>query len=160
MSPEFKAKLSAKIAALTPMPGYVEERSDDDWAALLAPQISSRSLNETKLVRQLTFGQLEFFVRGLAALSKTPYAAVRAGVLAEPPAFAAYWDKALLPRHWLGVAAAAVTAVIQVDRTAGKADEDLFSRNILSRTQANIKAAKITLSDAQRRLFLKPGGIR
>lgn len=160
MSPEFKAKLAGKLAELIPMPGYVVERSEEDWIKHLAPQITNRSLTEIHLVRQLTFGHLEFFARALAALSGASYAEVRAGVLDTLPAFAPYWQAARLPKDWLPVAEAAVTAVIQVDRTVGKADEDLFARNILSRTQANIKAARITLSDSQRRLFMKPGGMR
>lgn len=161
LSPELREKLAGKFAALTPpsaaLPGYVEECSDAEWEAHLAPMIADRSLNETTLVRQLSLGNLEFFARALSILSGAPYAEIRAGLLAAPPAFAPFWQSALLPTGWLPVAAAAVTALIQVDHSAGKADRELFSRNIINRTLANLKAAKITLTDAQRRLFARPG---
>ncbi len=160
LNPDLKAKFALKLASLMPveMPGYVEERSDAGWAAHLAPMIADRSLTESWLVRQLSLGHLEFFARGLAALSKAPYAEVRAGVLATPPDFAPFWENARLPKDWIPVAAATVAALVHVDRNAGKADSELFSRNIIARASANFKAARINLNDAQKRIFFRPGG--
>ncbi len=158
--PKLKEKLAGKLAAqksaaappATAMPGLSEERSDTAWEIHLASMLADRSLNETNLLRQVLLGNLEFFARALSALSRARYADVRAALLETPPAFAPFWQSAGLPASWLPLATAAVAALIHVDRSTGKADPDLFARNIVSRTQANLKAAKITLTDAQKRL--------
>ncbi|MHB1207884.1 MAG: DUF2336 domain-containing protein, partial [Rhodospirillaceae bacterium] len=157
---ELNSKLRDKLSGHRPsaaMPGYAEAHSDTEWEARLSALIADRSLNETKLVRELLLGNLEFFARALSAASKAPYLDVREGVLAAPPALASFWQSAGLPKDWLAVAAAAVTALIQADRSGGKADRELFCRNIASGTLANLKAGKITLTEAQRRLFPRPG---
>lgn len=161
LSPELKDKLGAKLAAQRPpseLPGYAEERSDAEWEAHILSM--GRTLREAALVRQLCRGHLEFFARALSVLSKAPYAEVRAGLLKTPPAFEPFWHSARLPQDWLPVAAAAVTSLIQVDRTAGKGDPDLFSRNIVAGVLAELKGAKIALTDAQKQLLLRPGGVR
>lgn len=157
LSPALKDKLAARLAALMPLPGIVEPLSDDTWAMRLAPLIKSRALNETALVRQVLQGNLEYFVRALSALSRVPYAKVRVAVLETPPALAPFWQGPALMRDWLPLAVAAVEALIHVDQSAGKTDKDLFSRNILARTHANLKAGKITLTDAQKRFLQRPG---
>lgn len=155
-SPQFKDRLAARLAAQAPttMPGYFEALSDAEWAAALALMVRDKSASEA-LVRQVFQGNLEFFVRALAAWSKAPYAEVRAAALAEPPALASFWTSAALAKDWLPVAVAAVAALIHVDQNAGKADQDLFSRNIVARTQANLKTAKVTLTDAQKRFLMR-----
>jgi hypothetical protein len=153
VSPNLKSRLARKIKAQRPLPGYPEEDDGADWSSAMR---ADRALTETRLMGELCQGKLEFFARALSALSKAPYADVRASLLEEPPAFAPYWQGAGLVKDWLPVVMAAVTALIQVDESAGKADADLFSRNILARTQANIKTAKITLTDAQKRFFMRP----
>lgn len=156
-------KLADKPAAPPPpatIPGYADERSDSEWDVELSSMVADRSLTETALVRQLFQGNFEFFARALALLAKEPVANVRAALLATPPGLGPLWQSAGLPVGWLAVASAAVAALIQVDRSAGKADPDLFTRNIVSRTQANLKAAKIVLTDAQKRFFARPGGFR
>ncbi|MBX7199963.1 MAG: DUF2336 domain-containing protein [Rhodospirillaceae bacterium] len=157
-SPELKDKLAAKLAAQAPtaMPGYYEALSDAEWAAAIKPMIRDSSAGET-LVRQVLQGYLELFIRALAAWSKAPYAEVRAGALSNPPGLAPFWTAAALAKDWLPVAMAAVEAVIYVDQSAGKSDRDLFARNVIARTQANLKAAKVTLTDAQKRFFMRAG---
>lgn len=159
LSPSLKEKLAAKLAAQTPaaaMPGYYDALSDAEWASALALVIRDQSAGEA-LVRQVFQGNLEFFVRALASWSKVPYAEARAAALEENPDLAPLWTSAGLAKDWLPVAVAAVTALVYVDRHAGKADRNLFVRNIVARTQANLKAAKITLTDAQKRFFLRAG---
>ena len=150
------AKLRTKLAersVLDVLPGYADERSAAEWDKHLAAMVRDGSLDETRLVRELCSGNLEFFVRALSALSGTSYVEVRGAVLDTPPALASAWEKAALPKGWMPVAAAVVAALIQTDRSAGHTDRDLFCRNIVTCTLANLRAANFTLTDAQRRLF-------
>lgn len=159
VNPVLAGRLADKLAAQGPAaPGYVEHHSEAEWERRLAMMIADKSLNETKLVRNLCLGNFEFFARALAALSKSPYPEVRASLLETPPVMTSLWLGAGLPLDWLSIAAAAVTALIQIDRTTDKTDRALFTRNITERTQANLRADKIALTEAQRRFFTPPKG--
>jgi hypothetical protein len=151
------AQRLARLAAQTPvtaaLPGYVEERSDAAWETHLSRMIADKALREPTLVRELCLGNFDFFARGLSALSKAPYAEISAALLETPPALAPFWQSAALPVGWLPVASATVAALVQIDRTANKADRQLFARNVVDRALANLKAQKIALTDAQRRVF-------
>ncbi len=140
------------------LPGFTEEQSDAAWETRLAQMIADKSLNEWALVRQLCQGNFDFFARALSALTKTPKDDVVARLLSDPSAHLPdLWKAASLPADWLAVAAASLAALVHIDRSASKADRNLFSRNIVDRAFASLKSQKVALSSMQRRFFGRPG---
>jgi uncharacterized protein (DUF2336 family) len=138
--------------------GYVYPRSEADWDKRIAQLIGEKSLTESFLVNQLCLGDYDFFCRALAALSGVPRHDVHARVLESPAAaLPALWEKAALAADWLPVARATASALIHIDQSYSKADRRLFSRNVVDRTVATLKAEKTALTDAQRRLFSRIG---
>jgi uncharacterized protein (DUF2336 family) len=143
--------------AETPMalPGFVTERSEDEWHQRLSQMIADKALTEAQLVRMLCNGDFDFFARGLAALTQATAEEAHRRLLSTPSDLPAIWSKAALPMAWLPVAVSALSALIDVDRATGKSDRQLFARNVHERTLANLKAAKVVLNDAQRRFFAR-----
>jgi uncharacterized protein (DUF2336 family) len=166
VSPDLAEKVRSRHdRTQTPRPGgiqrtvgYVLQRSEEDWEKRLAQLVAEKSLTESFLVNQLCLGDFDFFCRALAALTGTSRETVHARVLDSPPAhLPGLWAKAGLAADWLPVARAAAAALLHIDGSYGKADRKTFSRNVVDRTLAGLKAEKVVLNDAQRRLLARPG---
>jgi len=140
------------------MPGYIDEQSDAAWEKRLAQMIADKTLNEWALARQLCSGEFDFFARALSTLTKTPKDDVVSQLLNDPSThLPGLWNAAGLAADWLPVAFAALAALVEMDRSANKADRDLFSRNVTNRALANLKSQKVVLSSMQQRFFGRPG---
>lgn len=148
----------APVAVPAALPGFIDEQSDAAWETRLAQMVADKSLNEWALVRQLCLGNFDFFARALSALTKVPKDDVISKLLGDPSThLPALWKAAALPADWLAMASAALAALVQIDRSTNKTDRDLFSKNIINRTQANLKSQKVVLSSLQQRFFGRPG---
>lgn len=140
------------------LPGFIDEQSDAAWETRLTQMIADKTLNEWALVRHLCLGNFDFFARALATLTKVPKDDVVSQLLSDPATHLPnLWKAAALPSDWLAMASAALAALVQIDRSANKSDRDLFSKNIINRTQANLKSQKVVLSSMQQRFFGRPG---
>lgn len=159
------ADVAAKIALRhgqpadgTQMPGYLEEESDAALDKKMSELLTKKSLNESVLVHNLLLGHFDFACRALSALTGIGKDEVRTQMIEAPSVhLLLFWEKAGLPREWLSIASAAVSAVIHIDQHYSKEDRKLFSRNIIERTMANLKSEKFTFNEAQKRFFVRHG---
>ena len=156
-NPELAARLTLRHQAQQ-MPGYLEEGSAAELDKKFQKFLADKALNESVLVHNLCLGNFDFFCRALSALTKLDKDQVRKQMLESPSAhLLLYWEMASLPREWLPVASAAVSAVIYIDQHYAKEDRQLFSRNIIERTVATLKSEKFAFSEAQKRFFGRHG---
>lgn len=159
-NPRLEGKLAARhhppAEAPIGLPGFVIERSEEEWNQRLSRMMAEKSLTESMLVRTLCNGDFDFFARALAELTRSPTEATRRQLLESPSGLQAVWSQASLLADWLSVASAALSALVQIDRATGKSDRELFARNVVDRTLANLKAEKVALSAGQLRVFAPP----
>ena len=146
-----------QVAAPADLPfpvGVMDGLNAEDLDELVAEMVVEGSINASFLVRKLCLGNFEFFCRALAAKAQTPNDEVRAGVAASAADYLpALWEKAALSVEWLPVASAAVTTLVHIDQNYGKADPEVFRKNIVDRTVAALKADKHVLTDAQKKVL-------
>ena len=156
LSPRLAEILAARHQPSTSLPGFKVEMSEAEWEKRLSQMVAERLIDEALLVRDLCLGHFESFTRGLAALAKLPNGEVSAQVLDSPSThLPGIWKKAGLHSSWLPVATAALAALVQIDGSASKSDPQMFSRNVIVRTQAVLKVEKVVLNDAQKRFFTR-----
>ncbi len=141
------------------IPGYlIENGSDEDLEQHIAKLIARKSIDGQMLVHHLCLGDFVFFYHALAAMTGSPKNDVCGRILESPSThLSQYWDKGSLSQQWFPVAVAAVSALIHIDQNYSKDDRLLFSRNIVERTVAILKAEKFPPNDAHRRFFVRHG---
>jgi uncharacterized protein (DUF2336 family) len=153
------AQLMDKLAARerSALPGFAVKRSEEEWSQRIAQLIAEKA-KEALLVNTLCNGDFDFFSRALAAMNRVPHDEMKRGLIETPSVrLLTAWTQASLAADWQPVASAALSALLHMDRTASKLDRQLFVRNVMDRTQATLRTEKISLSDAQRRIFARYG---
>jgi hypothetical protein len=159
---DLSSRLKEELAKRAPsvvggsLPGFPSGESEEEWDQSISSMISAKTLSEARLAQSLCNGNFDLFARALARLTGVPLARVRAQLIQDageslPP----LWLEASLRPDWLPVAKAALSALIEIDRTSSKSDRDLFIRNVCSLALANLRADKVTLTEAQRRVFAR-----
>jgi len=154
-----KLELRRQTPKFARVPGYLDETtSEEELERQVSKSVADKSINELGLVHHLCLGEFDFFCRALSAMTGSTKNEVCARILESPSDhLAQYWDQAALPLTWLPIACAAASALIQIDENYSKNDRQLFSKNIIDRTVAILKADKFTMNDAQRRFFMRHG---
>ncbi|MGE3335631.1 MAG: DUF2336 domain-containing protein [Rhodospirillaceae bacterium] len=156
ISSRLKEELATRAPSSLPssLPGFLSDQSEEEWDQRISSLIGGKTLSEAFLTQTLCNGNFDLFARILVRLTGTPLERVRAQLVQEPrDSLPPLWRQASLRSDWLAVASAALSALIEIDRTSSKSDRDLFIRNVSNLAFANLRANKVTLTEAQRRIF-------
>ena len=145
---QFPAKIPKNVV------GLPDGLSDEERDRQIASMVAQRSITPQVLVGRIFQGHFDFVCRALAALSQTSAEELSAKLRDTPArALAEVWKPAALPADWAPAAGIALASLVHIDQLYSKSDTELFRRNIVDRTVANIRTEKVTLGPDQRKFF-------
>ena len=167
LGPELAEKLASRHPGITaPATGQFPTRSDkkvvglpdgmsdEDRDRQIAYMVTRKSITAQVLIGKIFQGHFAFVCQALAALSESS-AEELFTKLQDAPAqsLADVWKAASLPPDWAPATGIALASLVHINQLYSKADTELFRRNIVDRTTANIRMEKITLGPDQRKFF-------
>lgn len=145
---QFPAKIPKNVV------GLPDGLSDEERDRQIASMVAQRSITPQVLVGRIFQGHFDFVCRALAALSQTAADELSAKLRDAPArALAEVWKPAALPADWAPAAGIALASLVHIDQLYSKSDTDLFRRNIVDRTVANIRTEKVALGPDQKKFF-------